>query len=143
MFQTRFRTIRVALGTAVTTVALVAATATAAMASAPPARAPSFVPSDGSTIVLVMLKSDVTPIIVTGYPTPQIDEFGALPGGMHFKSLGNGVAVIDGTPDITDPFGSRTITIAAWNSAGLTKMNIKVITISLGFTGICALLQIC
>jgi hypothetical protein len=143
MFEARLRRIRLVLGTAVMTVALVAATATTAMASGPPVRAPSFASSDGSVIVLLMLKSDFTPILVTGYPTPQIEEFGALPGGMHFKSLGNGLAVIDGTPDITDPLGWRTITIAAWNSAGLTKMNITVVTISLGLGGICALLQIC
>jgi hypothetical protein len=143
MFQARFRRIRVVLGTATVTAALVAATATTAAASSPPVRAPGFSSADGGTIVLVMLKSDVTPITVTGYPVPQVEEFGALPGGMHFRSLGHGAAVIDGTPDITDPLGWRTITIAAWNSAGLTKKNIRVVTISLGLGGICALLQIC
>jgi hypothetical protein len=135
---------RVVLSAVFMTGVLIAATAATAMAAGPQVRAPSFSSSDPGEIVVVVALSHTTQITATGYPAPRLEEFGVLPAGLHFKALGPGRAEIVGTPTITDPFGWRTITIAAWNPAGLVQKNITIITIGAPDLGtICALLGIC
>ena len=56
-------------------------------------------------------------ISTSGSPLPTVTQAGALPSGVYFSFLGNGVAVLTGTP-VSGTHGSYPLTFTATNSAG-------------------------
>jgi hypothetical protein len=60
-------------------------------------------------------------VTTTGYPTTtyttSVTHSGTLPGGVGFNNMGNGSAIISGTPTAASA-GTYTITLTARNSAG-------------------------
>jgi len=66
-------------------------------------------------------------VSTTGAPTPAITEVGVLPAGLTFVDLGNGSALLSGTPTAT---GTTTLTVTAAN--GLTPNATQTLTVIVG-----------
>jgi hypothetical protein len=83
--------------------------------------------TSGATAYFTLNSGGAFAVSTTGAPTPAITEVGALPAGLTFVDLGNGSALLSGTPTAT---GTTTLTVTAAN--GITPNATQSLTVIVG-----------
>jgi hypothetical protein len=83
--------------------------------------------TSGATAYFTLNTGGAFAVSTTGSPTPAITEVGALPAGLTFVDLGNGTALLSGTPKAT---GTTTLTVTAAN--GITPNATQTLTVIVG-----------
>ncbi len=83
--------------------------------------------TSGATAYFTLNSGGAFAVSTTGAPTPAITEVGVLPAGLTFTDLGNGSALLSGTPTAT---GTTTLTVTAAN--GLTPNATQTLTVIVG-----------
>src|SRR5664280_499629 len=83
--------------------------------------------TSGATAYFTLNSGGAFAVSTTGAPAPAITEVGALPAGLTFTDLGNGSALLSGTPTAT---GTTTLTVTAAN--GLTPNATQTLTVIVG-----------
>jgi hypothetical protein len=83
--------------------------------------------TSGATAYFTLNSGGAFAVSTTGAPAPAITEVGVLPAGLTFVDLGNGSALLSGTPTAT---GTTTLTVTAAN--GLTPNATQTLTVIVG-----------